>query len=325
MRVLVLGGTRFIGRHIVEALVAAGDSVSVFTRGASPDALPAAVERLHGDRSHGANGLTSLGDATWDACVDVSGYTAVQVRASAERLASKVGRYVFISTGSVYQSVAAGPLDESFPLLAEASEDVVQVTNETYGPLKVTCERIVQDAYADRATILRPQIVAGPYDPTGRHTYWVQRSFQPGETLLPGDGSDVVQVVDGRDIARFTRRAIVDGASGCFDMAGPRLTWRAFGDALGITSPVWVDASAFDALGLTFAELPLYLPNGSPQAALMDISAARATAAGFAQTDARTTIADTRAWLRQHPMTPVLTAERERDAITYARARNLAR
>lgn len=325
MRVLVLGGTRFIGRHIVETLVAAGDSVSVFTRGTSPDVLPASVERLHGDRSHGASGLTSLGDRTWDACVDVSGYTAVQVRASVEQLAAKVGRYVFISTGSVYQSAAAGPLDESFPLLAEAAEDVVQVTNETYGPLKVTCERIVQDVFQSRATILRPQIVAGPYDPTGRHTYWVQRSIQPGETLLPGDGSDVVQVVDARDIARFTRRTIADGASGCFDMAGPRLTWRAFADALGITSPVWVDASAFEALGLTFAELPLFLPTGSPQAALMDISAARAIAAGFTQTDAGTTIADTRAWLRQHPMTPVLTADRERDAITYARARSLAR
>lgn len=325
MRVLVLGGTRFIGRHIVETLVAAGDSVSVFTRGSSPDALAASVERLHGDRSHGPNGLTSLSDATWDACVDVSGYTPVQVRASAERLASKVGRYVFISTASVYQHAAVGPLDESFPLLPEAAEDVVQVTGETYGPLKVTCERIVQDVYADRATILRPQIVAGPYDPTGRHTYWVQRSLQPGETLLPGDGSDFVQVVDGRDIARFTRRTIDDGAGGAFNMAGPRLTWQAFADALGITSPVWVNASGLEALGLTVTELPLYLPNGSPQAALMDISAARATAAGFTQTDARTTIADTRAWLRQYPMTPVLTQERERDAITYARARRLAR
>ena len=325
MRVLVLGGTRFIGRHIVEVLVAAGDHVSVFTRGASPDALPTTVERLRGDRSLGAAGLASLGDATWDACVDVSGYTAVQVRASVERLRSRVGRYVFISTGSVYQPAAEGPLHESFPLLAEAAEDVVQVTNETYGPLKVTCERIVQDAYADRATILRPQIVAGPHDPTGRHTYWVQRSIQPGETLLPGDGSDAVQVVDARDIARFTRRTIQDATSGAFNMAGPRMTWRAFADALGITSPVWVDASAFEALGLGFTELPLYLPNGSPQAALMHISAARATAAGFTQTDARTTIADTRAWLRQSPMTPVLTADRERDAITYARARGLAR
>lgn len=325
MRVLVLGGTRFIGRHIVEALVAAGDSVSVFTRGASPDVLPASVERLHGDRSQGVTGLTSLGDTRWDASVDVSGYTAVQVRASAERLASNVGRYVFISTGSVYQSAATGPLDESFPLLEEAADDVVQVTNETYGPLKVTCERIVQDVFADRATLLRPQIVAGPYDPTGRYTYWVQRSIQPGETLLPGDGSDFVQVVDARDIARFTRGAIMDGLGGAFDMAGPRLTWQAFAEALGITSPVWVDVSAFEALGLTFAEVPLFLPNGSPQAALMHMGAARAIAAGFTQTDARATIADTRAWLRQQPMTPVLTANRERDAITYARARSLAR
>lgn len=325
MHVLVLGGTRFVGRHIVEALLAAGDSVSVFTRGTSPDALPASVERLHGDRSAGVAGLGALDGRTWDACVDVSGYTAVQVRASADTLASRVGRYVFISTASVYEPASAGPLDESFPLVPPASEDVVQVTNETYGPLKVTCERIVEQVYGDRATLLRPQIVAGPYDPTGRHTYWVQRSIVPGETLMPGDGSDLVQVVDARDIGRFTHRAIAAEISGAFNMAGPCLTWRAFAEALGVTTPVWVDASAFEPLGLTFAELPLFLPLGSPQAALMHISLDRATAAGFTTTDAQTTIADTRRWLRQHPMKPVLTSEREADAITFARARGLAR
>ncbi|MEQ1731749.1 MAG: NAD-dependent epimerase/dehydratase family protein, partial [Vicinamibacterales bacterium] len=228
MNVLVLGGTRFIGRHIVEALCAGGHAVSVFTRGQSPDELPAQVERLHGDRSEGAAGLAALNGRRWDACVDVSGYTPLQVRASAEHLRDAVGRYAFISTVSTYVSLAAPPILESHPLHAEADESVTQVTNDTYGPLKVTCERILREVYGDRATFLRPQIVAGPYDPTGRHTYWVQRAMRGGEVLVPGDGTDHVQVVDARDLARFVVTIIEHDTPGIFNLAGPRLTWSAF-------------------------------------------------------------------------------------------------
>lgn len=319
MNILVLGGTRFVGRHIVEALRAAGHDVSTLTRGQSPDVLPPEVERLRGDRGEGLAGLAALSGRRWDACVDVSGYTPLQVRASTGRLRESVGRYIFISTVSAYASLAETPIVETHALHAEADEALTQVTNETYGPLKVTCERIVREAYGSRATILRPQIVAGPFDPTGRHTYWVQRAMRGGEVLVPGDGTDHVQVVDARDLARFAVTAIERDTPGIFNIAGPRLTWAAFVAALGTSSPVWVQADLLSAAGLTFAELPLYVRDGSDRAGAMRVAHEAATAAGFTLTDVSTTIADTRRWLSEHPMTPVLTADREADVIAMSR------
>ena len=319
MNILVLGGTRFVGRHIVEALCSGGHDVTVFTRGQSPDELPAQVARLHGDRSAGGAGLAALDGRRWDACIDVSGYTPLQVRASAERLRDAVGRYVFISTVSAYASLAEPPIDESHALHAEADESVTQVTGDTYGPLKVTCERILRDTYGDRATMLRPQIVAGPFDPTGRHTYWVQRAMRGGEVLVPGDGSDHVQVIDARDLARFAVTTVERHSPGIFNLAGPRVTWSTFVEALGISSPVWVPAEMISSAGLTFADLPLYVPDGSASAGAMHVSHAAATSAGLTHTEVAVTIADTRAWLRAHPMTPVLTADREADIIAMSR------
>jgi 2'-hydroxyisoflavone reductase len=320
MKILVLGGTRFVGRHIVEHLHAQGHLVSVFTRGTSPDELPAGVERIHGDRNNGAAGLDMLVGHSWDACVDVSGYTPRQVRPSAELLCGKVGRYVFISTGSVYADPALVPLLETQPLHPEAAEDVTEVTGETYGPLKVTCERIVTDLFGERGTILRPQIVAGPWDPTRRHTYWVQRAMQAGPMLAPGDGSDPVQVVDARDIARFTSRVIQDGVGGIFNMAGPPLTWRAFIALLGADDVTWVPASVTEAAGLTSAQLPLFVTRGSSYAGIMNMDASRAAAAGFALTDPARTIADTREWLRANPFTAALTPELEREVMARTTA-----
>ncbi len=319
MNILVLGGTRFVGRHIVEALCAGGHDVTVFTRGQSPDELPAQVARLHGDRSLGDAGLDALDGRRWDACIDVSGYTPLQVRASAGRLRDAVGRYIFISTVSAYASLAEPPIVESHALHAEADESVTQVTGETYGPLKVTCERILRDTYGDRVTMLRPQIVAGPFDPTGRHTYWVQRAMRGGEVLVPGDGSDHVQVIDARDLARFSVAVVERNIPGVFNVAGPRVTWSTFVAALGISSPVWVSAEMIGIAGLTFADLPLYVPDGSGNAGAMHVSHAAATDAGLTHTDVAVTIADTRTWLRRHPMTPVLTADREADIIAMSR------
>ena len=324
MNVLVLGGTRFIGRHIVEALHAGGHRVSVFTRGKSPDQLPAGVERLHGDRNDGAQGLAALAGQRWDACVDVSGYLPRQVRPSAELLRSRIGRYLFVSTVSVYEDSSNVPVLESHPLLPAAAEDVTDITAETYGPLKVTCERIMEEVYGAASTILRPQIVAGPHDPTGRHTYWVQRAAQADEMLGPGDGSDFVQVVDARDIARFTRHVLEHDTSGVFNMAGPRITWHEFMGMLGAPNVVWVPSHVIDAAGLTFADLPLYTRNGSERSSLMHVSHARADAAGLVLSPAEVTVRDTRDWLRSNPVKPALSAERERDVIQTSRRRGSA-
>jgi len=320
MTVLVLGGTRFIGRHIVEALMASGHRVSVLTRGRSPDELDASIERLRGDRSEGASGLSALADRTWDVCIDVSGYTPLQVRASTDALGTRVRRYVFVSTVSVYARTAGrGPIVETDPLLPEANEAEVEVTNENYGPLKVTCERIVRDVFEARATILRPQIVAGPFDPTGRHTYWVQRTLQDGDVAAPGNGTDHVQVVDARDIARFTRDIIEGDITGTFNMAGPRMTWASFMQALGVHAPVWIPAAVIREQNVTFTECPLFVEDGTEFSSIMHVDASRALAAGFRQSAADDTIRDTREWLRARPFTAALTPDRERALIAAAR------
>src|SRR5688572_26531891 len=144
MRVLVLGGTQFVGRHIALALLAAGHSVSILTRGRTPDELPADVERLRGDRDQGRVGLAALRGRTWDACVDTSGYTPRQVRPSAELLGDRVSRYLFVSAVSVYGDPIERPVLESQHRLPPAGNDVTQIDSQTYGPLKVASEDIVQ-------------------------------------------------------------------------------------------------------------------------------------------------------------------------------------
>ncbi|GAA5514321.1 hypothetical protein Dcar01_03076 [Deinococcus carri] len=320
LHVLVLGGTQFVGRHIVEALLAAGHRVSVLTRGRTLDELPETVERLKGDRDEGQAGLTALSGRTWDACVDVSGYTPRQVRASAERLRDSVQRYVFISTGSVYAEQHRHPIREDDPLLPAAAEDLTEVTGETYGPLKVTCERIVEEVYGERATILRPQIVAGPYDPTGRYTSWIDRVAAGGAFLAPGDGTDFVQVIDARDLAHFTVTVLEEDVPGIFNLAGPRLSWREFLDtareATGADArPVWVDAATLEAQDVGWRELPVWLPADSEQGGLMDMDNGRARAAGLTLRDPLTTARETRGWSAGTPQKTFLTREREAEVL----------
>lgn len=316
MKVLVLGGTRFVGRHIVEALVAGGHSVSVLARGKTTDDLPPRVERLRGDRDAADAGLTALEGRAWDACVDVSGYTPRQVRPSAEALSGRVGRYVFISTGSVYGDAKRRPVTEENPTMAPAAEGVTVIDGDTYGPLKVACENLVRDIYGEKAAILRPQIVAGPHDPSGRFTYWVKRATLGGTMLAPGDGTDHVQVIDGRDLARFTRKVLEDGIAGAFNMAGHRVAWKAFIAALGAKDPVWVPKEALE--GVDPSELPLYRPEGGTYAGLMDVDNAKAVAAGLRLSDLAVTVEDTRVWLAGVDLSLALSAQREAELIAKA-------
>lgn len=320
MKILVLGGTRFVGRHIVEFLVLSGHSVTILTRGRSKDELPAEVERLRGDRDEGPSGLDALGDRVWDVCVDVSGYTARQVRSSAERLRHSVGHYVFISAVSVYGDPPCGPVDETHSLTPPAAEDVIEITNETYGPLKVTCENLVRDAFGRRCALLRPQVVAGPYDPLDRFSYWVRRATQAGEMLAPGDGSDFIQYVDAGDVARFTRTVCESGLDGAFNLAGPRLTWSGFVVTLGARNVVWVPKEALLAAGLTESELPLYRPAGGPRSNLMHVSNERAVAAGFTVTDPEATVQAVRNWLPLCDLAPALSPMREAALIEASRS-----
>lgn len=331
MNVIVLGGTQFVGWHIVEALRARGHRVTTLTRGRTPDEPADSVERLRGDRDAGPAGLAALSGRSWDACIDVSGYTPRQVRPSAEALRSRVARYVFISAVSVYGDPIDRPVTEAHPRVSPAAEGATEVVGEMYGRLKVACEDIVQQLYGDGCTLFRPQIVAGPHDPLDRYSYWVRRAGQGGEMLAPGDGRDHVQVIDARDVGRFSATAIERGLGGAFNLAGPRLPWANFLRVLGAEDPVWVPADVVRAQGVTEFELPLFRPERGPRSGLMDVSAERALAAGLELTPPHVTARDTRAWLvereqaaqdgrsRAARLDPALAPEREAELIRIAR------
>jgi 2'-hydroxyisoflavone reductase len=321
--VLVLGGTQFVGRHIVDALLRAGHAVSVLNRGKTRDELPSEVERLRGDRDDGVLGVEALKGRSWEACVDVSGFTPRQVRPSAELLRDSVGRYVFISAVSVYGDPTARPVRETDPRVSPASEDVTEVNRETYGRLKVACEDIVHAIYGERCALLRPQIVAGPYDPFDRYSYWIRRAMQGGETLAPGDGTDHLQVIDARDAANFVCTVIENGLSGSFNLVGPRFTWAEFMKMLGVRDVAWVAAELIKDQGVTEFELPLFRPEHSPRAGRMDVSNERPVAAGLTLTDPRDTIAWTQAWVQGADLTPALSLEREAELITLSRSRRV--
>ena len=318
LNVLILGGTQFVGRHIVEAIYAAGHRVTIFNRGQTPAEVPAGIERLIGDRDRGKAGLQSLGDRSWDACVDVSGYTPRQVRPSAERLAPSIGRYVYLSAVSVYGDPEEAPVTEAFPRTPPADEGVTEIDAETYGPLKVACENIVEEIFGERCALLRPQIVAGPFDPLDRLSYWVRRAGEPGPMLAPGAGSDYLQFIDARDLARFTVKVLENDLAGPFNLAGPRLMWSEFLNLLEARDLVWVSADILRAGGLTERDLPLYRPTGGPRSRLMHVSHERATQAGLTLTPPEITIRDTREWLRENPMPPALSPEREAEFLQRA-------
>jgi 2'-hydroxyisoflavone reductase len=321
MRVLILGGTQFLGRHIVETLLAAGHTLSVLNRGVSPDPLPPQVERLRGDRDEGPPGLQALMGQTWDVCVDVSGYTPRQVRASAEALRANVKRYVFISAVSVYGEPQDRPVSETHPRLPPAGEHVTEVNGETYGALKVACENIVEQVYGDRATLLRPQVIAGPGDPSGRYSYWVQGAERGGAMLAPGDGSDHLQVIDVRDLARFVVTVIERDLAGTFNLAGPRFTWARFITMLGAQNVAWVDAQTLLVAELSFNELPLFRPERGARSGLMDVNNERALAAGLTLTEPEVSLRDVRESLRGREPIAALSVQREAALIAKARQR----
>ncbi len=217
MRILIIGGTVFLGRALVAAALAAGHNVCLFNRGRSaPDAFPA-LETILGDRERD---LDQLAGRSWDAVIDTCGYLPRHVRLSAGALRGSVKHYTFISTLSVYPPAGAPGRDESADLLPPPDEAVDEVTGETYGPLKALCENAVLEAFPDAGLIIRSGLIVGPHDPTNRFTYWVTRAAKGGDAIAPPAGQPL-QFIDVRDIAEFTLRQIESGATGISNVTGP--------------------------------------------------------------------------------------------------------
>ena len=315
MRILVIGGTSFLGRHLVAHALASGHRMTLFHRGrTNPDLFPEA-ERIHGDRD---GGLAPLAGHTWDAVLDTCGYVPRVVGDSAGLLADAVERYLFVSTLSVYPDDVEPGATEDAPLLDPPPAEVEEITDETYGPLKVACERAVASALPDRALIVRPGLIVGPDDPTDRFTYWVRRVAEGGEVLAPAPPEDPVQFVDVRDLAAFLLRHLEAGTVGVFNTIAPPIPLEdllaACRTASGSDAAVtWVPGPFLRERGVEpWSDLPLWLPD-DPGANRFD--PARALAAGLSPRPVAETVLDTLTWDRARPRQPLkagLDAERER-------------
>ncbi|HKX19234.1 MAG TPA: NAD-dependent epimerase/dehydratase family protein [bacterium] len=314
MDILILGGSKFVGRHIAEEALARGHRVSVFNRGQSDPNPDIDVEQLRGDRD---GDLNALRGRRWGAAIDVSGYVPRIVRAAAELLASAVGHYCFISTASVYASPKAQDrVDELAPLRTiedESREDYL--SPDAYGALKALCERAVERAAPGRALFARLSLVVGPRDPTDRFTYWPRRVARGGSVLAFDHPERVVlPFIDARDIARWIVPSVEVGRTGTFNLGGrPGVTigeiletCRAVGRVRD-ASFVWVDESFLLQHGVKpWSEIPLWVRRGGDDLAGLDST--KAFGAGLRPRPLAETIADTLEWDRARPADTALRA-----------------
>ncbi len=332
MKLLILGGTRFVGRHIVEAALARDHDVTLFNRGRNNSDLFPEAEHLRGDRD---GGLEALRGRQWDAAVDTCGYVPRLVRDSARLLADAVDRYVFISSISVYRDTGTPDQDETAPVGALKDEAIEDVDGETYGPLKVLCEQAAEHAMPGRVLTIRPGLVVGPHDPTDRFTYWPHRVAQGGDMLAPGRPDTRVQFIDARDLAEWTVKMAGRRATGVFNAVSVNEGWtmgrllaecrRAVG---GAAIPVWVDERFLLDNGVApWSDLPLWLPQDASDEyrGMSSISAAKAVAAGLTFLPLAHTVRDTLAWDRTRPADAPLKAglsrEREQELLSAWAAR----
>lgn len=333
LRILILGGTGFTGPFQVNYALARGHKVTLFNRGQRPSPeWPGEVEQLHGDRNTGD--LKALEGREWDVCIDNPTSLPFWVRDAGKVLAGKVGHYLFISTISVYADGSRPGMTEDAALaqykgadpMAETIEKLRADIENLYGPLKALSEAEARRQFGERTTIVRPGYIVGPRDETDRFSYWPRRIAAGGEVLVPGDGSDPVQVIDGRDLGEWMVRLAEQGTYGTFNAVGPdyRMTTDQMvhgchavtGGPVTFTH-VPVDFLAAQKVGFG-DELPVWFPARHEFGGYGQVDNSRAIAAGLSFRPLATTVQDLLAWLGSQP--PARQAEqragmkREREA-----------
>jgi 2'-hydroxyisoflavone reductase len=321
VKLLVLGGTRFLGRAFVEAALAAGDEVTLFNRGETNPQLFPEAEHMRGDR---LESLDALAGREWDAALDVATFLPRAVRLSTTALGERVGRYVFVSSISAYADLASPPAegDPTGELEEPDSESL-----EHYGPLKAACERIVQEAYGERALVVRPGLIVGPHDPTDRFTYWPRRVAAGGDVLAPGSPDDPVQFIDVRDLAGWLVQLVQARQAGLYNATGVTIGFGRFLEECRLATGSdarfhWVASERLLAAGVgEWMELPLWI--ASPEfAAMQRTDVSKALAAGLTFRPLAETIRDTLAWdaEREWPRAEGvgLAPERERELLAGA-------
>ncbi len=304
MKLLVLGGTVFLGRHLVEAALTRGHELTLFNRGQhNPDLFPQ-TEKLRGDRD---GDLDALLGREWNAVIDTCGYVPRIVSQSVDLLADAVDRYVFISSISAYADASKPGIREDSPL-ATPETTTEEITSESFGPLKVACEQVVAGSCAERSLIIRPGLIVGPNDPTDRFTYWPVRLNRGGDVVAPAPENAPVQIIDVRDLAAWIIRLVETGVGGVFNAAGPAypLTMGAMLDQCrqAIDSRArlrWLPADELLAAGVEpWSDLPLWLP-GDEMAGLLATDISRGLASGLTFRPLGETARDTLVWAQRRP------------------------
>jgi len=330
MNILILGGTKFLGRHLVESALSRGHEVTLFNRGRTNPNLFPQLETIIGDREHDIAKLTGR---AWDAVIDVAGYVPRIVRLSATGLERSGGRYVFISSISAYASLAKAGVNESDPLATMADESIEEITGETYGPLKVLCEKVVQETFGgERALIIRPGLIVGPHDGTDRFTYWTQRVARGGDVFAPDRPDVLTQIIDVRDLAEFIIKLIEDNAGGVFNATGPDYELN-FGTLLETCKQVSGSDAQFKWTSLDFmtqnnvapwSDMPAYIPDVGEDAEFAKVDVSKAIKAGLKFRPLQETVRDTLAWANTRPVDHEwragLQEERERELLKLLNA-----
>jgi 2'-hydroxyisoflavone reductase len=321
MKLLVIGGTSFVGRHAVEYAVSQGHEVVVFHRGrTNPDLLAGEIDHRIGDRNT-PDYRRLGGDERWDAVLDVSAYVPRHVHQLADAIESRVGHYVHVSSISAYDEELITPSEDS-PLAADLADPTIEdVTPETYGPLKAMCERASRQRFGEaRTAIIRPTYVCGAHDRTDRFTYWARRVALGGDIAVL-DTTTPLQIVDARDLGGFMVRLAVEGVAESFDGVGP---FAAVEDMLGEILPPGVDAQFVPVSETALDEAGVSLPLLSREpAAFMARPGSRARTAGLVTRTAAETATYTRDWDTGRGSPPLKvgpSAEQERALLVAAGA-----
>ncbi len=324
MKILIIGGTRFLGRHLVSSARARGHEVSLFNRGRSNPGLFPQVERITGDRE---KDLALLGDRSWDAVIDTCGYFPRIVRLSAEALKDRVENYVYISSISVYADFKKIGINESDAVGVIEDETFEQITETSYGPLKALCEKAVQDVFGISSLVVRPGLIIGPHDPTDRFTYWPVRVAKGGDVLAPDRPDAPTQVIDVRDLSDFIIELIQENVSGVFNTTGPAHPLT-MGAMLEICRQMSHSHANFKWAPLEFikehkvepwSDLPAWLPDVGDEAGFSRVDVSKAINAGLMFRPLEYTVRDTlnwaESWPEGHEWKAGLTAEREKELL----------
>ncbi len=311
LRVLILGGTGFIGPHFVDALNAGGHKITLFNRGKREHEEKPGVEQLLGDRD---NNLKSLEGRDWDVVIDNSGYTPNQVKLSTDLLRAHSKHYIFISSIAAYGDFKNPPIKEDHALAPIGDMPTDKLTGENYGALKVLCEAVVEKAYGKNANIIRPTYICGPGDHTDRFTYWPFRVSQGGEMIAPGSPDDPIQFIDVRDLAEFVRVCAEKGVAGKFNLTTPprfctigKLLEESKRVSGADTKFAWASRDflmaqkAIEPGGWASKEIPIWSPPSEENPGVALVSAEAAVAKGLKFRTVETTVRDTLAWQKTRP------------------------